>query len=261
VNWWQTIRYDLKTITSTGWSPTLIPDSYLIEAFFQAEIKAIEGLEGRHSEAEAHLSEAVEAVEYEAGEDEDVTPKAIKAYLKTQIEDLKASSSAIALAECETLQEQLNQIKAAETSVKRIREEIKQLKAALQKKIDWKRDGTEEEIEYVRNLMAQAERETVEVVANPPQNRQSIRSHGRKLAALERGQREAQSATSRASELQSYHARRIEKADFAKLYDLINNELMRYLNAEKRAIIGVFEDLWIGTPCQRGQSRASARQR
>ncbi|MEK7828056.1 MAG: N-6 DNA methylase, partial [Thermodesulfobacteriota bacterium] len=32
VNWWQQIRYDLKTIISTGWHHTLIPDDYLIAA-------------------------------------------------------------------------------------------------------------------------------------------------------------------------------------------------------------------------------------
>ena len=31
VNWWQQIRFDLKTIIFTGWHHTLIPDSYLIE--------------------------------------------------------------------------------------------------------------------------------------------------------------------------------------------------------------------------------------
>ena len=30
VNWWHQIRYDLKTIISTGWHHTLIPDDYLI---------------------------------------------------------------------------------------------------------------------------------------------------------------------------------------------------------------------------------------
>ena len=29
VNWWQQIRYDLKTIISIGWHHTLIPDEYL----------------------------------------------------------------------------------------------------------------------------------------------------------------------------------------------------------------------------------------
>ena len=34
VNWWQQIRYDLKTIVSTGWHHTLIPDEYLIAEHF-----------------------------------------------------------------------------------------------------------------------------------------------------------------------------------------------------------------------------------
>ena len=34
VNWWQQIRYDLKTIVSTGWHHTLIPDEYLIAEYF-----------------------------------------------------------------------------------------------------------------------------------------------------------------------------------------------------------------------------------
>ena len=33
VNWWQQIRYDLKTIVNTGWHHTLIPDEYLLRAF------------------------------------------------------------------------------------------------------------------------------------------------------------------------------------------------------------------------------------
>ena len=37
VNWWQEIRFDLKTIVSIGWHHSLIPDEYLIKDFFQAE--------------------------------------------------------------------------------------------------------------------------------------------------------------------------------------------------------------------------------
>ncbi len=40
VNWWQQIRYDLKTIISTGWHHSLIPDEYLVVEFFQAETDA-----------------------------------------------------------------------------------------------------------------------------------------------------------------------------------------------------------------------------
>jgi type I restriction enzyme M protein len=51
VNWWQQILYDLKTIISTGWHHTLIPDYYLTAAFFQAETDEIEELEARIGEA------------------------------------------------------------------------------------------------------------------------------------------------------------------------------------------------------------------
>jgi type I restriction enzyme M protein len=29
VNWWEAVRWDMKTIVSLGWSPSLIPDSYI----------------------------------------------------------------------------------------------------------------------------------------------------------------------------------------------------------------------------------------
>ncbi len=45
VNWWDGIKYDLKTILTNGWSPTLIPDRYLVAAFFQKEAQEIEDLE------------------------------------------------------------------------------------------------------------------------------------------------------------------------------------------------------------------------
>src|SRR5258708_38652921 len=60
VNWWQQIRYDLKTIISIGWHHTLIPDSYLIAAFFQPEAAAIEALEATINETQSQLADAVE---------------------------------------------------------------------------------------------------------------------------------------------------------------------------------------------------------
>ncbi len=57
VNWWQQIRYDLKTIISTGWHHTLIPDDYLIAEFFQTEAAAIEELEGQIGQLQSELAE------------------------------------------------------------------------------------------------------------------------------------------------------------------------------------------------------------
>jgi len=60
VNWWQTIRYDLKTVISTGWHHALIPDEYLLAEYFQAEADEIEELEAQISEAQSELAEAVD---------------------------------------------------------------------------------------------------------------------------------------------------------------------------------------------------------
>ncbi len=77
VNWWQQIRYDLKTIVSTGWHHTLIPDEYLIAEYFQAEADAIDALEATIAEAQGELSESVETAQevsgYEPDKDEKVT--------------------------------------------------------------------------------------------------------------------------------------------------------------------------------------------
>ena len=95
VNWWQQIRYDLKTIISIGWHHTLIPDSYLIAAYFQTEADAIEALEAKISETQSELAEAVETAQevaaYEPEEDETVTATVIKKALKELIDDLKGS--------------------------------------------------------------------------------------------------------------------------------------------------------------------------
>ena len=99
VNWWQQIRYDLKTIISTGWHHSLIPDDYLIAEFFQAEADAIEALEAQISEAQSELAEAVETAQevagYEPEEDEKVTAAVIKKALKELIDDLKGSEGEV----------------------------------------------------------------------------------------------------------------------------------------------------------------------
>ena len=96
VNWWQQIRYDLKTIISTGWHHALIPDEYLIAEFFQTEADEIETLEAQISEAQSELAEAVETAQevaaYEPEEDETVTAAVIKKALKDLIDDLKGST-------------------------------------------------------------------------------------------------------------------------------------------------------------------------
>jgi type I restriction enzyme M protein len=145
VNWWQQIRYDLKTIISTGWHHTLIPDNYLIAAFFQAEADAIEALEASISEAQSELAEAVEAGQelaaYEPEEDESITAAVIKAALKAVIDDLKDSKGESAKKELKTLQAQEKTITQLEKRIKDSKAELKVLTDELDLKLQLKRIG------------------------------------------------------------------------------------------------------------------------
>ncbi len=79
VNWWETVRYDLKTIVATGWSANIIPDDYLLEAFFQKEMERIDELESRVGELDAELTELLEETELEPEVDEEGKEKAVTA--------------------------------------------------------------------------------------------------------------------------------------------------------------------------------------
>jgi type I restriction enzyme M protein len=148
VNWWQTIRYDLKTIVSTGWHHGLIPDDYLIAAFFQADADQIATLETKISEAQSELAEAIEAVDYEADENEVETLSAsvIKAFLKQQLDDLKNSVDSSVVAERETYHAQQKAIEKAESKLKDFKAQLKTAQQKLEIKLSIKRIGADEEI-------------------------------------------------------------------------------------------------------------------
>jgi type I restriction enzyme M protein len=126
VNWWQNIRYDLKTIVSIGWHQVLIPDEYLIEAFFQEEAKHIQDLEAKINEAQDELAQTVEAVDYEPEEDETVTAPVIKKYLKAVIDDLKDSTGASAEKERKAYKGQFDAIKKQEDKISKLKKDLKE---------------------------------------------------------------------------------------------------------------------------------------
>ena len=130
VNWWQQNRYDLKTIVSTGWHHTLIPDEYLKAAFFQGEAAAIEELETRINELQTELAEAVETAQevaaYEPDEEEKVTATVIKKALKALIDDLKDSAGASA-------QRERDDLKAQDTAIRNIENHIRDQQSCVER--------------------------------------------------------------------------------------------------------------------------------
>ncbi|MGK2934657.1 MAG: type I restriction-modification system subunit M [Gemmatimonadaceae bacterium] len=246
VNWWQQIRYDLKTIISTGWHHSLIPDEYLIAECFQLEANEIEALEGEISSAQGELSEAVETAQevaaYEPDEDEKVTAAVIKKALRELIDDLKGSTGASAKKELKTLKDHDAAIAAIETRIKGLKATLKAKADERELKLQLKRVGGDDFKYENRELIKQVD---AQLAAIDPNDKIASRS----IAALskDRGTIIARIAKADATlaeiggQLSEEDARRLI---LKKIYDIARRELDRYLNGEKRVLIHALENLW-----------------
>jgi type I restriction enzyme M protein len=246
VNWWQQIRYDLKTIVSTGWHHTLIPDAYLIAAFFQAEADAIEALEAAISEAQSELAEAVEAGQelaaYEPEEDESITAATIKAALKALIDDLKGSSGDSAKKELLALQAQEKAITQLEKRIKDSKAESKVLTDELDLKLQLKRLGDADFKAENQALLAQVD---AKIIACDPEKKEDKKQ----LTALQKDRAAILARLAKTDDLFSQIGGKLTDEEaktliLKKLHDLATHELNRYLNAAKRQLIQSVENLW-----------------
>jgi type I restriction enzyme M protein len=246
VNWWQQIRFDLKTIISTGWHHTLIPDADLQSAFFQAETEAIEALEARLSETQSELSEAVEAAQevaaYEPEEEETVTAAVIKKVLKELIDDLRTNTGESARKELQNLKVQERTILALEKRIKETKGELKTLTDEQGLKLQLKRVGGDEFKAESQQLLAQVERQIAGLnPANKAEKKEITALEKDKAALRSRLAKTDAAVASIGGVLTEEEAKTLI---LKKLQNLVTHELNRYLNAEKRRLIQVVENLW-----------------
>ena len=246
VNWWQQIRYDLKTIVSTGWHHSLIPDEYLIAEYFQAEADAIEALEGTIAEAQGELSEAVETAQevsgYEPDEVEKVTVAVIKKALKALIDDLRDSAGASARKELKNLTDQDKAIKAIEKRIKDAKATLKEKAAGLEFKLELKRLGADDFKAETQSLVAQADARLAELDPKKKADKKTV-------AALDKDKEALNARLVQVDAVLKVIGGQISEADarrliLKKIYDVARAELDRYLNAEKRVLVRVVENLW-----------------
>lgn len=246
VNWWQQIRYDLKTIVSIGWHHSLIPDEYLIAEFFRKEADEIELLEARISEAQSELAEAVETAQevaaYEPEEDETVTASVIKKALKELIDDLKDSKGESAQKELKNLYLQEKAITDIEKRIKEARSALKTMTDELELKLQLKRLGGEEFKADNREMLRQVNAQLADLDGKKKEDKKKITPLNRDKTVLEERLAKTDGILAAiGGRLTDEQARRLI---LKKLYDLARNELNRYLNAEKRGLIQIVENLW-----------------
>ena len=246
VNWWLAIRYDLKTIVSTGWHHSLIPDEYLKAEFFQEDADAIEALEAGISEAQSELAEAVEAAQeaadYQPEEDEKVTAAIIKKALKALIDDLKGSVGETARNELNILQAHDKAIKDIENRIKARRADLRSRTEELELKLQLKRLGGDEFEAESRALIRQVDEQLGTLdPANTDDNK--------RIAALHKDRAALEARLARTDALLAWIGGKHTDEEardliLKKLYDFANTELQRYLNAEQRALTLAIENLW-----------------
>jgi len=246
VNWWQQIRYDLKTIISTGWHHSLIPDDSLVAAFFRAGAEEIETLESRIGEAQGELAEAVETAQevaaYEPEENENVTTAVIKKALKDLIDDLKCNTG-------ESARRELAALRAQEKAITDIEKRIKDLKAALKTKTDelelklqLKRLGGDEFKAESMELIRQVDTQLANLDTSNKDEKKKIAALNKDRAALTA--RLAKTDNLLAAIVGQLTEEEARALILKKLYDLAAGELNHYLNAEKRGLIAVVENFW-----------------
>ncbi|NWG12383.1 MAG: type I restriction-modification system subunit M [Acidobacteria bacterium] len=246
VNWWQQIRYDLKTIVSIGWHHSLIPDEYLIAEFFQAEADEIEALESKISESQGELDEAVETAQevaaYEPEEDEKVTAAVIRKVLKELIDDLKQNTGESAQKELAALMTHDRAIKEIEKRIKDLKDTLKAKTDALRLKLELKRMGGDDFKAETLALIRQVEARIAEL---DPKGKDDAK----KLAALNKDKAALQARIDRTDALLKEIGGPLTPDDarrliLKKIYDIARAELDRYLNAEKQGLIAGVEKLW-----------------
>ena len=246
VNWWQQIRYDLKTIISTGWHHSLIPEEYLVTKFFQAEADAIEAIEAKISEAQSELLEAVETAQevagYEREEDEKVSATVIKKALKELITDLKGSTGRSADKERKKLQAQDSLIKAIEKRIRESKADLKSQTTELALKLQLKRLGADEFKAESQELLRQVDAQLADLDPGIKADKKKIKALKKDRAALEaRLDKTDGILAAIGGQLTETEARRLI---MKKIYDLAHQELNRYLSAEKRRLTEIVENLW-----------------
>jgi len=298
VNWWDNIKYDLKTIMQNGWDTGLIPNEYLIEEFFKTEKTEIEKIEIKQADFESQLEEAVEEAlnltEYEPDEEEGEvkqTPTLAKAELKTQIDYFLTEKNKPE--EAKPYQEQDTKIKDLEKSIKDCKALLKEKQAVLELKIELKRYGSEE-LKAESNALLLATKKEIENLDTDIQglikgfkaDLKEVSDYDKIKTYTKTLERELKVAKNDDAKLnlvldaqkqfkeitKTYNARikdsgilqaklnsldallkeiggmitteESQKLILKKHFDIMNDQLQRYLNAEKRGLVNAFENLF-----------------
>jgi type I restriction enzyme M protein len=139
-NWWEDLRYEFKSVVSSGWDRNLVDEEDLKEKFFKEETQEIEELNQKLSELEGELNEILEEVEdWDEEEQGEKTLKNVKGYLKEMLKDLKDSQTA------QEIKGLLSRIEEKEREIRAIKRTLREKSAEIEEGLEAKRQQLTED--------------------------------------------------------------------------------------------------------------------
>lgn len=263
VNWWQSIFYDLKTISSYGWSVNLIPDAMIKKAFFQKEMDELDKMEAHISDLEGKLQEAMEAAEVEPETDDDgndvaISVKYVTATLTSSANDLlsnyvdkpgklkleengstKLPKEVPTKAQQEIMEylSKAHQISDLEAKLRAKKKSLKEQSLRLEDLVDAKKYGRDGYINHLNALIVLHEAEIAAAEKDPAKKK--IQKEIDTLNAKKELVEELISAIGQP--ITDVEARDLI---LQKHHEVMQEQLNRYLNTEKRNLIFLAENLW-----------------
>ena len=158
------------------------------------------------------------------------------------IDDLKGSVGASAQKELKEYQAQEKAIKKLEKRISESKKALKEKTETLALKLEMKRLGSADFTAEKGALLQQ-------VIAEAAELDEKKKDEKRKITALRKDQAVIEEQIAGAEALLGEIGGQLEEEAaqrliLKKLYDIVQAELGRYLNAEKRALIGAVENLW-----------------
>ena len=196
------------------------------------------------------------AVEYEPepGDSEEVgkepeaaTAKVIKDYLSSQIKDLKTQKGAGN--ELKELTDTIESIKTIEKEIKEAKDRVKEFQSDLEQKIEYKMYGVADAKDEIKNLFKHTQKRIEELKKQgEPEDKKEKAAYAKTLKAL---QSDSLKMEERLKGLDAFlesiggiiTPEECKTLILQKHNSLVQQELLKYLNAEKRALIAGIEKL------------------
>jgi len=146
VNWWEELKYDFKTVVSSGWSKELIENERIEQMFFADDLMSIEELDTKIAVITGELNEILEEVEdWDEEEQGQKTAGKVIDYLKDIIRDLRSNAQESAVEEISKLEELIRRIDGRDRELKKLNRVLKLKRQDIDNEVNQKRETLTED--------------------------------------------------------------------------------------------------------------------